>query len=49
MISSTVVDFRLGRLLGVAFVGTVGEHERSDLAMKIGQSLEKRMVAVVLG
>ena len=49
LISSTVVDFRLGRLLGVAFVGTVGEHERSDLAMKIGQSLEKRMVAVVLG
>lgn len=49
LISSTVVDFRLGRLLGVAFVGTVGDHERADLAMQIGQVLEKRMAAVVLG
>lgn len=49
LISSTVVDFRLGRLLGVAFVGTVGDHERAGLAMQIGQALERRMVAVVLG
>ena len=49
LISSTVVDFRLGRLLGVAFVGTVGDHERASLAMEIGQALEKRMVRVVLG
>lgn len=49
LISSTVVDFRLGRLLGVAFVGTVGDHDRSGLAMQIGQALERRMVAVVLG
>ncbi len=49
LISSTVVDFRLGRLLGVAFVGTVGDHERSRLAMQIGQALEKRMVSIVLG
>ena len=49
LISSTVVDFRLGRLLGVAFVGTIGDHRRPELAMQIGQSLEKRMASVVLG
>ena len=49
LISSTVVDFRLGRLLGVAFVGTVGDHSRPDLTMQIGQALERRMASVVLG
>ena len=49
LISSTVVDFRLGRLLGVAFIGTIGDHERSGLTMQIGRALEKRMAAVVLG
>ena len=49
LISSTVVDFRLGRLLGVAFIGTIGDHERSGLTMQIGQALEKRMASVVLG
>lgn len=49
LISSTVVDFRLGRLLGVAFIGTIGDHERSDLTMQIGRALEKRMASVVLG
>jgi hypothetical protein len=49
LISSTVVDFRLGRLLGVAFVGTLGNHERPALTMQIGRALEKRMASVVLG
>ena len=49
LISSTVVDFRLGRLLGVAFVGTIGDYHRPELAMQIGQALERRMAAVVLG
>jgi hypothetical protein len=49
LISSTVVDFRLGRLLGVAFVVTVGDHSRPDLTMQIGQALERRMASVVLG
>ena len=49
LISSTVVDFRLGRLLGVAFIGTIGDHQRPELTMQIGQALEKRMAAVVLG
>jgi len=49
LVSSTVLDFRVGRLLGVAFVGTVGDHERLDLATQLAQSLEKRIVQVVLG
>ena len=49
LISSTVVDFRVGRLLGVVFIGTVGDHARLDQVMQLGQTLEKRMVGVVLG
>ena len=49
LISSTVVDFRVGRLLGVVFIGVVGDHERRDQVVKLGQTLEKRMVSVVLG
>ena len=49
LISSTVVDFRVGRLLGVVFIGVVGDHERLDQVVKLGQALEKRMVSVVLG
>ena len=49
LISSTVVDFRVGRILGVAFVGTVGDHERLEMAIQLGLELEKRIVRVVLG
>jgi hypothetical protein len=49
LISSTVVDFRLGRLLGVAFIGTIGDHTRLELTMEVGQALERRMASVVLG
>ena len=49
LISSTVVDFRLGRLLGVAFVGTIGDAGRPDLTMQIGQALERKIASVVLG
>jgi hypothetical protein len=49
LVSSTVLDFRVGRILGVAFVGTVGDHERLDLATQLAQSLEKQIVKVVLG
>ena len=49
LVSSTVLDFRVGRILGVAFVGTVGDHERRDLATQLAQSLERQIVKVVLG
>ena len=49
LVSSTVLDFRVGRILGVAFVGTVGDHERLDLATLLAQSLERQIVKVVLG
>lgn len=49
LVSVTIVDFRLGRLMGVAFVGTHGDHERLDLATQLGMALEKNMVRVALG
>ena len=49
VVSSTVIDFRVGRILGVAFVGTVGNHDRLDLASQLALALEKRIVQVVLG
>ena len=49
LLSSTVIDFRVGRILGVAFVGSVGDQERLDLASQLARSLEKRIVQVVLG
>ena len=47
--SSTVIDFRVGRILGVAFVGTVGDHDRLELAGQLALALEKKIVQVVLG
>jgi len=44
-----VVDFRVGRLLGVVFIGAVGDHDRLDQVIQLGQILEKRIVSVVLG
>ncbi|MBI3330068.1 MAG: hypothetical protein HYZ81_25590, partial [Nitrospinae bacterium] len=48
-VSSTVVDFRVGRLLGVAYVATFGNYERRALVERLGLELERRMVRVVLG
>jgi hypothetical protein len=47
-ISSTVVDFRIGRLLGVAYVATVGNFERQELVERLGRALERKIVRVVL-
>jgi|TARA_Y100000310_G_scaffold257699_1_gene265839 hypothetical protein len=49
LVSSTVIDFRVGRILGVAFVGVVGDHLRLETATTLGIALEKRIVSVVLG
>jgi hypothetical protein len=47
-ISSTVVDFRLGRLLGVAYVATFGNCERRELVEQLGHVLQQKIVRVVL-
>ena len=49
LMSSTIVDFRVGRVLGVAIVGTVGDHGRLGLAADLALALERRIVGVVLG
>lgn len=49
VVSSTVVDFRVGRILGVAFTGAVGNHDRLDLTNQLALALERRIVQVVLG
>lgn len=46
-IASTVVDFRVGRLLGVAYVATLGNYERQGLVARMGQELERKMMRVV--
>ena len=48
-VSSTIVDFRLGRLLGVAFVLTLGDAERLEPAQQAALTLERGMVAYILG
>ena len=48
-ISSTVVDFRIGRLLGVAFGVSVGDVERNELVERVASALERQMIRVVLG
>lgn len=49
LVSVTIVDFRVGRILGVAFVGTLGEHTRLERAQRLGYALERRIVSVALG
>ena len=49
LISSTVVDFRVGRLLGVSYVVATGDVKRLEPATAMGVALERRMVRVVLG
>ena len=48
LISSTVVDFRIGRLLGVAFLVTVGKFHRLTIVEEMAQTLERHMVRVAL-
>ena len=49
LISVTIVDFRVGRVLGVAFVGTLGDHVRLPEATELAVALEQRIVSVALG
>ena len=40
--------FRVGHVLGVAFVGTLGDHRRLERAQRLAQALEQRIVSVAL-
>jgi hypothetical protein len=48
-VSSTVVDVRLGRILGVVYVATLGNYSRLEVTQKLGLALERKIVRVVLG
>ena len=48
LLSSTVIDFRVGRILGVAFVLTVGDYEREALTNTLAGDLERNIVRVLL-
>ena len=49
LVSSPIIDFRVGRLLSVAFVATLGDHTRLELTTELGLALDKRMVKAILG
>jgi hypothetical protein len=48
-VSSTVVDFRVGRLLGVVYLAAFGNCERQAMVEHLGHALERKIVRVVLG
>jgi hypothetical protein len=47
-VSSTVVDFRVGRLLGVVYVAAFGNCERRAVVERLGHMFERKIVRVVL-
>ena len=49
LISSSILDFRLGRLLGVVYIVTSGDQNRLGIAEVLGKKLEHHMVAVTVG
>ena len=49
IVSSSVLDFRLGRLLGVVYVVSSGDQNRLEVAEVLGTELERHMVAVAVG
>ena len=48
-LGSTIVDFSIGRLLGVTFAVTLGETQNLELAKGLALSLERQVVSVALG
>ena len=48
-VSSTIVDFRVGRLLGVAYLVALGDVEQKRLVGQMGIELERKIVKVLLG
>ena len=48
-VSSTVIDFRVGRILGVVYVASLGDHHRLDETTELGIAMERLIVGVALG
>jgi hypothetical protein len=48
-VSSTIVDFRMGRILGVAYLVSMGDVLRKDEVRQLGIELERKIVRVLLG
>ncbi len=48
-ISATIIDFRVGRILGVAYVATTGDYTRIEEVTDLGIKMEESIVSVVLG
>ena len=48
ILSTTVIDFQMGQLLGVSFVVTVGDHGRTELTTMLGLELERSIVRELL-
>ena len=48
-VSATIIDFRVGRILGVAYIATTGDHSRIDEVTDLGFKMEESIVSVVLG
>ena len=49
LVSSSVLDFRIGRLLGVVYVVTFGDANRQEVTQNLGKTLERHMISVALG
>ena len=49
VVGSTIVDFALGRLLGVAFVVALGSSEHLAATRELALRMERRFVSVALG
>ena len=48
ILSTTVIDFQMNKLLGVSFVVTVGDHGRTELPTMLGLELERSIVRELL-
>ena len=48
LVTSSIFDFRVGRLLGVAYLVTLGDGDQHQAVGELGLELERRMVRVVL-
>ena len=48
LVTSYIIDFRVGRLLGVAYLVTLGDGDQHQAVGELGLELERRMVRVVL-